>query len=163
MLDRGIARMDKVRGVSLEGRGSMRKKALINLTAAALLVGLVVAGCGNFKKYPCNPIPNGIAVCMKGGPVDWSGRVVEKDGQYYAPVDDLATTLGAKVQISADKKHVTFNGKELSTTNGATNTLERDGKVYVIILDAAQASGYSVGIDFVRHTINIVKQGVFTR
>lgn len=92
---------------------------------------------------------------MTGNVLGWSGRVVAQDSQYYAPVDDLAATFQAQVEVSADKKHVTFNGKELSTTNGATNTLERDGKLYVIILDAAEPSGYTVGIDYGKQTISI--------
>lgn len=129
--------------------------AVITLAVPAW-VALTWAPSGT-KRYTCVPTPNGIATCVRGRPVSWGDRVIEKGGQYYAPADELAATLGARLAISADKKHVTINGKELSTSGGVTNTLEQDGKVYIIILDAANAAGYSVAIDFINRRISIVE------
>lgn len=126
---------------------------LVSLVICAVLLS---AGCAGLKKLPpCAPVPNGYAVCLEGEPVAWSGKVVTNRSQNYASVADLATTLGVRAEVSADRKHVFVNGKELPHTNGVTDTLEVDGQVYVEIYDMVTAAGHYMAQDFVKKTINI--------
>ncbi|MDB4898050.1 MAG: hypothetical protein JWN15_4312 [Firmicutes bacterium] len=132
----------------------MRRSIPIALTPGLLLL-LAVSGCSQGKIHPCNPVAGGIAVCLHGELHPLTTNVVQDRGEYYLPAEDLGAALGAKVVISPDRKHVTVNGKNLSTTNGVTNTLDRDGRLYILILDGANAAGYGVAIDWVKHTVTI--------
>jgi hypothetical protein len=123
-----------------------------------LLVAVLAIGFRVTTQPRCNAIPGHIAVCVDGNHVSWEASVKKEYGDYYGPVEDLASTLGARAVVSSDKRQVTINGKALSSSGGVTNTREFDGKLYVIILDAANAAGYNVGIDFVRGVVGISRQ-----
>jgi hypothetical protein len=135
------------------------KTPFYGAASVSLLLVFLTVGCGSTtRKGQCNAIPGHIAVCVDGNHVSWENLVKSEYGTYYAPVEDLATTLDAKAVVSSDKRHVTINGKELSSTGGVTNTREFDGKLYVIILDAANAAGYNVGIDFIHDSVGIARR-----
>lgn len=126
--------------------------------AMSIVLGLVVSRYVGLRRNPhCDPIPNKIAVCMNGQVVSWTSSVEVRDSKYYAPLEELTSTLGTQSEISPDKSRIMINGKKLSTTNGSSITDERDGKVYVSISDAANAAGFAVAINFTTHTVNILK------
>lgn len=138
----------------------MQRKLLATMTVLASL-GLFQAAriLSLPDKVSCDPIPGGIAVCLNRSsqPVSWSALVRRETGGLYAPLEDLTDALKAKPVVSPDRKHVTINGNELSKTNGVTNTLEMDGKLYVRLLDASHAAGYQVVADKLNNTVSILR------
>ncbi|MFZ5827657.1 MAG: hypothetical protein ACOY94_25415 [Bacillota bacterium] len=106
---------------------------------------------------------NSVAICLNGQPLTaWSAKAkpphVHEEAGYYAAVPDLEALLGVKAEIAGDKQSVTVNGKRVeSTAREAKNIHEHDGLVFAPIKEFAEAAGYAVQVDGVKHTVHIRK------
>jgi hypothetical protein len=125
----------------------------------AILVA-AMAGAGYSSAAQCAPVELGVGVCHNGIPVEWSAGVMKphmhENGGYYASADDLAKTLGVKVDIAADNRSVTVNGKSVTAAAvGAKGIHEHEHRVFAPIKEFAEAAGFKADVDTQKHTVNL--------
>ncbi len=144
--------------IGVEGIGQMRKGHLLGLIG--LIAVLVLSGCGGKQTAGCAPIENGVGVCLEGTAVSWTANVrpphMHEPGGYYAPVQDLAKTLGVMAEVSSDQKSVSVNGKQVLAIGPEAQGIHlHDDLVYAPIKEFAEAAGYKVSVDPSHHTVSI--------
>lgn len=130
------------------------------LLVAAAFGAMVLAGCGS-QAAQCQPVPDGVAVCVGGKAVAFQAKTkphMHEAGGFYAPAEELARALGVQVEIAPDKKSVKVAGKEVkAAAPDAKGIHEHDGLVYVPIKEFAEAAGYKYSANVEQKTVNLTK------